>query len=219
MTSDLEMVGRLALATVLGGMIGMEREMRGQPAGLRTHMVVAIGACLIMMVSFYVHEQDPARSDPGRIAAQVVAGIGFLGAGAIIRFGMSIKGLTTAACLWTAAGIGLSVGCGYWRGALGATGFVLLATFVFEKIEKTILHGRSFRRFVIMAKDAPGLVGRVEGFLERRGLGIREVEIQRDVMGKKLQITLLATCEVKADIDALSREISDIGEVEKVDIE
>ncbi len=218
-TSDLEMVGRLALAGVLGGLIGLERETHGQSAGLRTHMVVALGACLIMLVSFHVNSLNPERADPGRIAAQVVTGIGFLGAGAILRFGMSVKGLTTAACLWTAAGIGLAAGCGYWKAAGVTTVFTLLTVFLLDRIEKTVLHGRSFRRIVIHAKDAAGLVGRVEEILEGLGLGIKEVDIQRDLVEKKLQITVLATCEEKADVDALSRGIGDIGEVEKVEIE
>ncbi len=217
--SDLEMVGRLALAGVLGGMIGLEREMHGQSAGLRTHMVVSIGACLIMLVSFYVHDLEPQKADPGRIAAQVVTGIGFLGAGAILRFGMSIKGLTTAACLWTAAGIGLAAGCGHWKAAFAATVLTFATIFILDKVEKTVLHGRSLRKIVLHAKDAPGLVGRVEKIMERHGLGIREVDIQRDLVEKRLQVIVLATCEEKADVDELSRNIGEIGEVEKVEIE
>src|SRR5438045_3802502 len=113
--ADLEMAGRLCLAGLLGGLIGFEREVNSQPAGLRTHMIVSLGSCLIMLVSIHMSELAPGRSDPARIAAQVVAGIGFLGAGAIMRSGLSVRGLTTAACLWTAAAIGLAVGCGYWR--------------------------------------------------------------------------------------------------------
>lgn len=218
MPTDLEMVGRLALAGALGGLIGLERVTHGQSAGLRTHMVVSLGACLIMLVSFHVHSLE-GKADPGRIAAQVVTGIGFLGAGAILRFGMSIKGLTTAACLWTAAGIGLAAGCGYWKAAAVTTLFTLLTVFILDRLEKTVLHGRAFRRIHIHAKDMAGLVGRVEGILERRGLGIKEVDIQRDVVEKRLQITILATCEEKTDVDSLSREVSEIGEVEKVEIE
>lgn len=217
--SDLEMVGRLALAGVLGGLIGLERESHGQAAGLRTHMVVSLGASLIMLVSFYVNSLSPERADPGRIAAQVVTGIGFLGAGAILRFGMSIKGLTTAACLWTAAGIGLAAGCGYWKAAAVATGFTLLATVVLDKVERSVLHGRSFRKVVIHAKDAAGIVGRVESILGRFGLNIKEVDIQRDRVERKLQIAILATCEEKTDVDALSRQLSEIPEVERVEIE
>lgn len=217
--TDLEMAGRLALAGFLGGLIGLEREAHGQAAGLRTHSVVCLGACLIMLVSLYIHGLNPERSDPGRIAAQVVAGIGFLGAGAILRFGMTIKGLTTAACLWTAAGIGLAVGCGYWKAATGATFLTLVTVLVLDRIERAILHGRSFRKILVRVTDSAGIVGRLEKVLEGYGLGIKEVDIQRDVMEKRLQITLLATCEQTADVDAISRGIGGIEGVERVEIE
>jgi putative Mg2+ transporter-C (MgtC) family protein len=216
---DLVMVGRLALAGVLGGLIGLERETHSQPAGLRTHMIVSLGACLIMLVSLYMAKLDPTRADPGRIAAQVVAGIGFLGAGAIMRFGMSVKGLTTAASLWTAAAIGLATGCGYWKAGSAATLFTLVALFFFDKIEKAFIKGRAFRRFVIHAKDAAGLVGHVEEAMEKSGISIKEVDIQRDLVEKKLQVTIVASCPENADVDVLSRAISAFTEVEKVEIE
>lgn len=216
---DWEMIGRLALAALLGGLIGLERETRRQAAGLRTHMVVSIGSCLVMLVSLYMwREVDPHRADPGRIAAQVVAGIGFLGAGAILRYGVSVRGLTTAAALWTAAGIGLAVGAGYWKAGVAATGFTILAIFVFDKFEKAFLGGKSLRRFVVHAKDAAGIVGRIEALVERAGAAIKEVDIQRDVVEGKIQVTLLTSCQDKADVDALSRAVGAISEVEKVEI-
>ena len=216
---DLDMVGRLALGAFLGGLIGLERETHSQPAGLRTHMIVSLGACLMMLVSLRMADLAPGRTDPGRIAAQVVTGIGFLGAGAILRFGMSVKGLTTAASLWTAAGIGLAAGCGYWQAAVVATGFTLIALFVFDKVEKAFLKGRSYRRFVIHAKDTPGIVGRVEAVMEGAGVGIREVDIQRDLVEKKLQVSIVASCPEKADVDLLSRSIGAFPEIEKVEID
>jgi putative Mg2+ transporter-C (MgtC) family protein len=218
--SDLEMLGRLALATLLGGLIGLEREMHGQPAGLRTHMVVSLGACLVMMVSVYMwREVDPQRADPGRIAAQVVTGIGFLGAGAILRFGMSVKGLTTAACLWTAAAIGLAAGVGYWKAAAATTLLTLVAIFVFDKVEKAFLTGRMYRRIVIHARDVSGLVGRVEDLMEKAGVSIKELDIQRDIVEKRLQVAIIAACRDSADVDLLSRAIGGLGEVEKVEID
>jgi putative Mg2+ transporter-C (MgtC) family protein len=216
---ELEMMGKLGLATLLGGLIGLEREMHGQPAGLRTHMVVCLGACLIMLVSLHMAKLDPTRADPGRIAAQVVTGIGFLGAGAIMRFGMSVKGLTTAACLWTAAGIGLAVGSGYWKAGGAATAFTLVAVFVFDRVEKFFLTGKAFRRFVIQARDSTGLVGRVEDVMARVGVQIKELDIQRDVVEKKVQIAVIARCREDADMDAISRLIGGQPDVEKVEID
>lgn len=117
-------LGRLALAFVLGGIIGLEREYHGRPAGLRTHILVGLGSALIMLVSIYGLQGLGANYDPGRIGAGVISGIGFLGAGTILREGLSIRGLTTAASLWMVAAIGLAAGSGMLFvavvGALGA---------------------------------------------------------------------------------------------------
>ena len=116
-TSDLIM--RLAIATLLGGILGLEREIHGRPAGLRTHLLVSLGAAAFMMMSPMVASMSQGfLGDPGRIAAQIVTGIGFLGAGAIVKEGVNIRGLTTAACLWVAAAIGMACGAGLFTEAL-----------------------------------------------------------------------------------------------------
>jgi len=123
---------RLTVAAVLGGAIGFERELRERQAGLRTHLLVSVGSALFTLVSAYgfheflVNGGGLVRTDPTRIAAQVVTGVGFLGAGAIIRQGLSVKGLTTAATLWLAAAIGMAAGAGYYSAALFATAGALL---------------------------------------------------------------------------------------------
>jgi putative Mg2+ transporter-C (MgtC) family protein len=117
---------RIVLAGVLGGLIGLERELREREAGLRTHLLVAVGAALFTIAGAYGFES--ARFvDPTRVAAQIVTGIGFLGAGAILRQGLSIRGLTTAATLWVVAAVGLASGAGYYSGAVIATAVVLVA--------------------------------------------------------------------------------------------
>src|SRR5688500_19866509 len=135
MTSDIHWVDvliRIAVAAALTGAIGMEREWRERAAGLRTHMLVGVGSALFTIVSAYAWSDfvfDRTQGtvfDPTRIAAQIVTGIGFLGAGAIIRQGLSIRGLTTAAGLWVVAAIGMAAGAGYYSAALIATGVVLV---------------------------------------------------------------------------------------------
>jgi len=111
-----EVLLRLFVAAALGGAIGLERELRERQAGLRTHLVVSVGSALFTLVSAYGFSNFGARVDPTRIAAQIVTGIGFLGAGAIIRQGLSVRGLTTAASLWLVAAIGMAAGAGYWAG-------------------------------------------------------------------------------------------------------
>ena len=116
-----EVLLRIFVAAALGGAIGLERELRERQAGLRTHLVVSVGAALFTLVSAYGFHNFEGKVDPTRIAAQIVSGIGFLGAGAIIRQGLSVRGLTTAASLWLVAAIGMASGAGYWDGALIAT--------------------------------------------------------------------------------------------------
>ena len=127
-----EVILRVVLAAALGGAIGLERELRDREAGLRTHLLVSVGAALFTLVSAYAwtdwtfSTRDGLVFDPTRIAAQVVTGIGFLGAGAIIRQGLSVKGLTTAATLWVVAAIGMAAGVGYYEAALVTTALVLV---------------------------------------------------------------------------------------------
>ena len=139
-STDIELIIRLGAATILGGLIGFERELHGKVAGFRTYSLVALGSALMMLVSIEIFKiyQGVVSVDPGRIAAQVVAGIGFIGAGTIIRSGTSIKGLTTAAGLWTASGIGLACGLGYFRAALIATMITLLVLVVFSWVGRQI---------------------------------------------------------------------------------
>ncbi len=128
--SDLEMLIRLGTAAALGSMIGFERERLLWAAGIRTHMLVCVGSCLIMIVSQYgfahVLTQQNVVLDPSRVAAQVVSGIGFLGAGAILARGEIVKGLTTAASIWTVAAVGLAVGGGLYLAASASTVIILI---------------------------------------------------------------------------------------------
>ena len=115
MPTDCQMIMRLLLTLVLSGLIGLERQVHRRDAGLRTHILVALGSCLIMLTSLYVFDiyKDKVSLDPARIAAGVITGIGFLGAGTNIREPEGVRGLTTAASLWVVSGIGLAVGCGF----------------------------------------------------------------------------------------------------------
>ncbi len=138
--ADWQVALRLVVATFLGGAIGFEREAHGKEAGFRTHALVCLGSALIMIVSVQVYEmfKDEATVDPSRIAAQVVTGIGFLGAGTIIRYSSGIRGLTTAAGVWTAAGIGLACGIGQFKAAVLTTVITLLVLIVFSKVNRAL---------------------------------------------------------------------------------
>jgi putative Mg2+ transporter-C (MgtC) family protein len=140
MVTNIEMMLRLGLAAILGGVIGLEREVSEKAAGFRTHILVCVGSCIIMLTSMHLFEiyKGIADVDPGRIAAQVVSGIGFLGAGTIIRSRASVIGLTTAASLWSIAGVGLAIGSGLYKISIFATALMLGTLFLLNRIEKKI---------------------------------------------------------------------------------
>jgi putative Mg2+ transporter-C (MgtC) family protein len=138
MVSDREVILRLLLAVLFSGLVGLEREVHGRAAGLRTHILVCVGSTLMMLTGMHLFEayRGTASVDPSRVAAQVVSGIGFLGAGTIIQIRDSIRGLTTAASLWAAAGIGLAVGSGFYVGAFSTTAIVLVVLYLLSRVER-----------------------------------------------------------------------------------
>ena len=149
------MIFRLVLAGFLGGLIGIERERHGRPAGFRTHILLATSSSLLMMLSQYMYDLYPGqdsdsilRLDPGRIAAMSIAGIGFLGAGAIIKSKDHVRGLTTAVCLWMVTAVGLAVGCGFYLPAVVATAIALFSLLGLRFLER---HFRKdwYRRLIL----------------------------------------------------------------------
>ena len=136
--NHLDYLLRLVIAAVIGGSIGAEREIRGKPAGMRTNILLCMGSCLIMILSVEVAENTGKMADPGRIAAQVVTGIGFLGAGTIIRSRVSVSGLTSAATLWFVAALGLVVGYGSYFIAVAASLLMIVTLTTFKTVERKI---------------------------------------------------------------------------------
>lgn len=134
-----ELVIRVLVAGGLGALVGLDRELSDQPAGLRTHVLVSLGAALFTLTGAYGVAGFEGQTDPTRVAAQVVTGIGFLGAGAIIRQGFSIRGLTTAAGLWVTAAIGTAVGLGFYEGAIATTVCAVIALYALKRVERLLL--------------------------------------------------------------------------------
>lgn len=180
--SHTEIAIRIVVALVLGGLIGLERELGDHPAGFRTHILVCIGSALLVILSIYGFAQfayEPnVRMDPARLAAQVVTGIGFLGAGTIMRTGLSITGLTTAASLWVVAAIGLSVGAGFYVGALITTFVAIISLFLLNKLEKTFSRSRQAKELVIELWDNNGSVGKMMSWLEEQGIRIVKLHME-----------------------------------------
>ena len=165
----------LGLAALLGGVIGFEREINGNPAGLRTHIILSVGAALASMLSIsFSHDFSSAQfgSDPARIVAQVVSGVGFLGAGAIMRFGVNVKGITTATSLWTMAIIGIACGAGYHDIAVIATVCVFIALTILNKISHILFTRYKIREFNIKIADRPGIIHELRTSLSDIGIKV-----------------------------------------------
>lgn len=176
-----EVLLRLFVAAALGGAIGLERELRERQAGLRTHLVVSVGAALFTLVSAYGFADFGGRVDPTRIAAQIVTGIGFLGAGAIIRQGLSVRGLTTAASLWLVAAIGMAAGAGYWEGALIATLGALLVLGPLRVVAFRILSRyRPVRDRLLVEIPAGGSPVPIIEAIERQGASVVSLDVAQE---------------------------------------
>lgn len=182
---------------VLGGLIGLERESMGRPAGFRTHILVSIGSALLMIVSAHAFSEFMiGRYDPGRIAAQVVSGIGFLGAGTILREGANIRGLTTAASLWTVAGIGLTVGSGFYFAAILATFLVVLTLVLLNQLEWNYLSSKH-EILTLIIQDTPGQLARVFAVLAKHDVNVFNVELSAEDTGEaKLDLEVELSAKV-----------------------
>jgi putative Mg2+ transporter-C (MgtC) family protein len=205
-----EVLLRVALAGTLGGAIGAERELRERGAGLRTHMLVAVGAALFTLVSAYgwgdfrFSTPEGIVFDPTRIAAQIVTGIGFLGAGAIIRQGLSVRGLTTAATLWVVAAIGLAAGAGYYTAAVSTTVLVLIALWPVRIAAHRLFARVRPEQARLLVELRPGEAGAaLLDVLEEAGAqpmqlefeeegGRRRVAVQLELPDRRAQTTIVA---------------------------
>lgn len=173
----ISIILRLATACLLGGIIGFEREHMHRPAGFRTHILVCVGSALVMITSEYVYNHFSAsvNVDPARLGAQVISGIGFLGAGTIIKEGVSVKGLTTAASLWAVSCVGLAVGIGFYSGALIATVIIFLTLVVIKKTQKKISSQKSIRLY-IHTQIKKGQVHELSTAIEEFGVKVRRTD-------------------------------------------
>jgi putative Mg2+ transporter-C (MgtC) family protein len=216
-----EMGLRLLAAAALGGLIGFEREFNEQPAGFRTHILVTLGAALFTMAGAYgiaaFVDAGVVRFDPTRVAAQVVTGIGFLGAGAILRQGINIRGLTTAASIWVTASIGVAVALGFWVPALFTTALALISLLFLRPIQRVIL--RSLRRSlfkVVVDLEPGGRVAEVNEVLEGSGVNVRRM---RTVGHPNQQRQVILDVELSDDmeIDDVADELGSVGGVSAVD--
>ena len=211
MISEQQIVIRLLVAAILGGLVGLEREKHQQPAGLRTHIILAIGSALAMGLSIELAiEFRPLvpNGDPARLAAQVISGIGFLGAGAIFRYGATIKGLTTATSLWTVAIIGLVIGAGHFFAALVATGLLLVTLSILDQVEKRYLAKSLARTMHLQVHDRKGVIAELRQLFDHLQIDIKSLGVGKNVETGKLDLKIIARVPRDQNMDDLIAEIS-----------
>lgn len=170
---------RLCMAALLGGVVGIERENKKRAAGLRTHVLVSVGSALVMVTSEYIFDiyRGVTNLDPARLGAQVISGIGFLGAGTIIKQGVSVKGLTTAASLWAVACIGLAAGIGFYEAAVLAAAVVYLTLVLLRKLERVLMDNPSNSiELCVKIENKPGQLGEMASSIGKAGVNITNVE-------------------------------------------
>lgn len=206
---ELTVVVRVFLSILLGFVLGIERELYKRPAGLRTHILVCMASCLIMLVSMYGFDSG----DPGRVAAQVVSGVGFLGAGAIMREdkGNGIKGITTAATIWMSAMIGLSCGNGFYFGAMLVTVCALIILTILRNFETKIAASKKYKSKVFMIVSLEeGILNNIREKLEQCSLLIDDLESKLITVNKEKAMKVMITFERDSSLDSLYKFVGEI---------
>lgn len=189
-----EILLRLLFAMLIGTIIGTEREYTHRPAGMRTHMLVSLGACVVMITGqliFCQYYPLGASPDPARLAAQVIAGVGFLGAGTILREGSSIKGLTTAASVWTVACLGVAVGAGFYVVGLVGVVLMMITLVTFERLQKRFLNNREVvYTFTVTVRNVPSVMEHINELAKRADAMLMFVRMDARDEGMDLQFTI-----------------------------
>jgi putative Mg2+ transporter-C (MgtC) family protein len=221
MIANSEILIRLLLGALIGGIVGFERQSHGRPAGFRTHLIVCLAGVLIMVVSqqyYYLSFQNPAfiRIDPVRLAAGAITGVGFLGAGVIIKYGFSVQGLTTAACLWIVSIIGLAIGSGlYFAGAV-ASAITVFSLWALRRLEKSMA-SLTYKNIVITAETLDR-EEEVVGVLDKMKIYIRTVDYEVIPGSNEAHFHMTVSYRNEIQIRDLVSKLSSLGGVKKVSV-
>lgn len=222
MISEIQIILRILVGAALGAVVGFERERQDQPAGLRTHMILVIGATLAMVLSVnlgYLFARPGTPADPARLAAQVISGIGFLGAGAILRYGFNVKGLTTATSLWTMAIVGMAVGAGYYLVSVITTVLMLVVLTLLNILENRFVRTSISRYISIEADYKKGLVKSIRHIVQEMSDSLLSFNIQKHVKNKRLRIQVVARVSRDQALEELIEVLSDVDGVRNLKVE
>jgi putative Mg2+ transporter-C (MgtC) family protein len=211
---------RLFLSFIAGGLIGFERERRRQPAGLRTHILISVGSTLLMLVSIYIPQTffNMKNGDPGRIAAQVVSGIGFLGAGAIIKLGNNIKGLTTAASIWVVAGLGLAIGAGLYIPSTVALVIILFALITLDTVEKYLFPPERIKTIHLYFAGLSLDTKNIRKMFEANKIRIQSIDVIESIHKEKVQVNMLVRIPDSLNIVTFYAELKKLENIYKIEM-
>jgi putative Mg2+ transporter-C (MgtC) family protein len=223
MTLHGEMVFRLLLGAALGGVIGYERERHGRAAGFRTNMAVCMASVLIMLISinFYhlagLLNMDYIRIDPGRIAAGAITGVGFLGAGVVVRSGATVHGLTTAAIIWMVSIIGLTVGAGMYMLSVLATGLTVASLVILRAVEKRI-RGDIYKELLVCASLRPHLQEEFDPVINSKGIVTLSVDREQDNSREEITLNYLLRTKDEKTLNGMVDELGAMSGVKRVQL-
>ena len=206
---------KVAVSFFCGIVLGIERRTRQQFIGLRTLILICVSSCLLMQISLYIATLSQGRGDPGRIAAQVVSGIGFIGAGAILHQGLNIKGLTSAAIIWTAAALGLAIGAGYLVPSVIILVVIILSLVVIEKIEEKVFPTDTIKKLNLVFYNCKIDYELLEKTILESGMIVGNLDISENLKTQELELNYTVKSASNVDIEKLINNISKLGDLEK----
>jgi putative Mg2+ transporter-C (MgtC) family protein len=211
---------RFGLSFLLSFIVGIERELNNQPAGLRTHVLISIGATMFMLISLRIPEMFDGKlvSDPARVAAQIVTGIGFLGAGAIIKIGINVKGLTTAANIWVVSSIGMAVGLGYYVPALIITGVNLVTLTLLNLLEKSMITSRQIKNIHLKFESSRFYLDEVEKICADFKIKITNIDYHESTVKGTTEMDVNVKIPADVDITALFSEIRKLPNLTRAEL-
>ncbi len=219
-----EILFRLVLAAILGAIVGFEREVHGRPAGIRTYLILCLGSALIMVLSEYLSyglvikiSPDILRVDPGRIAAQALTGIGFLGAGVILRYRDTIRGLTTAACVWVVCAIGLAIGAGFYLYGSVVAG-VTVVSLVGIKFFERRLKKDWYQEMTIVSQDLAGQFSRIQEVISKHASEVVNFGISKDLDKQEVTASFLLRIRTAHPDRQMLQEVFELSGVKRVDL-
>ena len=212
----IDILSKLSVAIILSLLIGIEREAVHKPAGVKTHVLVCISATLVMSLGLYLFEEYPTHLDPSRLPAQILAGIGFVGAGTILREGLSVRGITTAASLLATTCIGLAVGAGYFEGAVFATVLIFFILSFASPVQNIIMGKGKLTMFTLISSKERGVIAKAQELFEEKNLDVLSMKKIKSHSTDSTILKFLVKCKSSKEKEELVQNLCKIDGVTEV---